>query len=161
MKRTVGPIALALALGLLVAACGGGGDSSSGGGGGERLSKEAYLTEVKAVGDKMDETMNALGDAASDPKAGAKQFETLGAAMNAAAAALAELNPPEEIQGAHDKFAEGIAELGDDIANAGEGLKSDDIGAAMSFMADLASSDAMKKIQEAADELEKAGYNVG
>jgi hypothetical protein len=160
MKRNVGLLALALGLGLLVAACGGGG-GGSGSAGGERLSKDAYLTEVKAVGDKMSETMDALGDTASDPKAGAKQFETLGAALNAAADELKGINPPEDVQAAHEKFAEGIAELGDDIAKAGEGLKTDDIGAAMTFMADLAGSDAMKKIQEAADDLEKAGYNVG
>lgn len=159
MKRNVGLLALSLVFGLFVAACGGG--SGSGSAGGDRLSKDAYLAEVKAVGDKMSETMDAVGDSISDPKAGAKQFETLGGALRAAADDLANINPPEEVQGAHDKFTEGIRALGDDIAKAGAGLKTDEVGAALAFMSKLASSDAMKKIQEAADELEKAGYNVG
>ena len=161
MKRNAGLLALAaLVLGLLAAGCGGG---SSGGGvaGGDRLSKADYLTKVQAVGTKMSTTMDELGSTASDPKAGAKQFEALGAALEDAADELAALNPPEDVQSAHEKFTDGISMLGDDIAKAGSELKGDDVGAAMTMMADLASSEAMKKIQEAADELEQAGYNVG
>lgn len=159
MKRNAGSLALAaLVLGLLAAGCGGGsGDAARG----DRLSKADYLTKVQAVGTKMSDTMDELGSAASDPKAGAKQFEALGAALKDAADELAALNPPEDVQSAHEKFADGISMLGDDIAKAGSELKGDDVGAAMTMMADLASSEAMKKIQEAADELEQAGYNVG
>lgn len=159
MKRNVGLLALALILGLFVAACGGSGGGSAGGG--ERLSKDDYLVKVKAVGTKISDTMNALGDTASDPKAGAKQFETLGAALQAAADDLKAINPPEEVQDAHEKFTEGISMLADDIGKAGEGMKGGDIATALDFMTRMTSSGAMKKIQEGADELEKAGYNVG
>ena len=159
MTRKFGVLALALTLGLFVAACGGSGGSGSAGG--DRLSKDAYLTKVKAVGEKMSATMEALGEAPSDPAAGGKQFEDLSTALKGAADDLAALNPPEEVEDAHKKFTEGVSMLADDIGKAGEGMMSGDMGEAMGFVSTLASSDAMKKIQEAADELEKAGYNVG
>ena len=159
MTRKFGVLALALTLGLFVAACGGGGDSSSVGG--DRLSKDEYLTKVKAVGEKMSATMGALGEAPSDPEAGGKQFADLSTALQGAADDLAALNPPEEVEDAHKKFAEGVSMLADDIGKAGEAMSGGDMGDAMSFVGGLANSDAMKKIQEAADELEKAGYNVG
>jgi len=163
MKRKFGVLALALAFGLFVAACGGGSDSSSGGGsaGGDRLSKADYITQVKVVGDKMNTTMAALGETSSDPKAGGKQFEQLSKALKGAAADLAAINPPKEVESAHKNFAEGISMLADEIGKAGEGMMSGDMGEAMSFVGTLANSKAMKKIQAAADELEKAGYSVG
>ena len=158
MKRNVGLMAFALAVGLFLTACGGGGSGSAGG---ERLSKDDYLVKVKAVGTKVSDTMNALGDAGSDPKAGAKQFETIGAALQAAADDLAALNPPEDVQAAHEQFTDGLSMLADEIAKAGEGMKDGDTGSALTFMAGLANSKAMTKIKEAADDLEKAGYNIG
>lgn len=159
MTRKLGLLALALVLGLLVAACGGGGVSGSAGG--DRLTKDAYLTKVKAVGEKVNTTMKALSDTSSDPKAGGKQFEELSTALKGAADELAALNPPQEVEAAHKKFAEGISMLADEIGTAGEGMMGGDMGAALTFMSSLASSDAMKKIQEASDELEQAGYSVG
>ena len=165
MTRKFGVLALALTLGLFVAACGGG--SSGGSAGGDRLSKDDYLTKVnavgekmRAIGEKMSATMQALGDTPSDPEAGAKQFEDLSTALKGAADDLAALNPPEEVEDAHKKFTEGVSMLADDIGKAGEGMSGGDMSEAMSFVSTLASSDAMKKLREAADELEKAGYNV-
>lgn len=160
MKRKLGLFALALALGLFVAACGGG-DSGGSAGGGDRLSKDDYIAKVTAVGEKMSGTLEGLGDTPSDPAAGAKQFEELSAALKGAAAELLALNPPEDAEAANKKFAEGISLLADDIANAGEGMMGGDMGAALTFVSSLASSEAMTKIQEAADELEKAGYSIG
>ena len=156
MKRKLGLLALALALGLFVAACGGGGD----GGGGDRLSRDDYMAKVTAVGEKMSGTLEGLGETPSDPEAGAKQFEELSAALKGAADELLALNPPEDAEAAHEKFAEGISLLADEIAKAGEGLAGGDLSAALTFVSGLASSEAMAKIQEAADELEKAGYEI-
>ncbi len=159
MKRKLGLLALALTLGLFVAACGGdnGGGSA---GGGDRLSKDAYIAKVTAVGEKMSGTLEGLGETPADPKAGAKQFAELSSALKSAADELAALNPPEEVQAAHDKFSKGISMLADEISKAGEGMMGGDMGAALTFVSGLASSDAMTKIQEAASEFEKAGYDI-
>src|SRR3990172_12662816 len=160
MKRKLGLLALALAFGLFVAACGGdnGGGSA---GGGDRLSKDDYIAKVTAVGEKMSSTLEGVGETPSDAEAGAKQFAELSEALKGAADELAALNPPEEVQAAHEKFSEGISMLADEISNAGEGMMGGDMGAALTFVGGLASSEAMTKIQEAADELEKAGYDIG
>ena len=160
MKRKLGLLALALALGLFVAACGGGGDGGGSAGGGDRLSKDDYIAKVTAVGEKMSATLEGLGETPSDPEAGAKQFAELGEALNGAADELAALNPPEEVQAAHEKFSEGISLLADEISKAGGGLEGGDLSAALTFVSGLASSEAMAKIQEAAEEFEKAGYDI-
>ena len=160
MKRKLGLLALALALGLFVAACGGGGDGGGSAGGGDRLSKDDYIAKVTAVGEKMSATLEGLGETPSDPEAGAKQFAELSEALKGAADELAALNPPEEVQAAHEKFSEGISMLADEISKAGDGLAGGDLSAALTFVSGLASSEAMAKIQEAADELEKAGYEI-
>ncbi len=160
MKRKLGLLALALALGLLVAACGGAGDGGGSAGGGDRLSKADYITKVTAVGEDMSATLEGLGETPSDPEAGAEQFAALSEALKGAAGELAALNPPEEVQAAHDTFSEGISMLADEISKAGDGMMGGDMGAALTFVSGLASSDAMKKIQEAADEFEKAGYDI-
>lgn len=152
-------LALALALGLFAAACGGGDGGSAGGG--DRLSKDDYVAKVTAVGEKMSGTLEGLGETPTDPKAGAEQFAELGKALKGAADELAALNPPEEVQAAHEKFAEGISMLADEISKAGEGMMGGDLGAALTFVSGLAGSEAMKKIQEAAEEFEKAGYDIG
>ncbi len=157
MKRKAGLLALALALGLFVAACGGGGGSV---GGGDRLSKDDYIAKVTAVGEKMSGTLEGLGETPSDPEAGAKQFAALGEALKGAADELAALNPPEEVQAAHDQFSEGISMLADEISKAGEGMMGGDMGAALTFVSGLMSSEAMTKIQAAAEEFEKAGYDI-
>ncbi len=159
MKRKLGLLALALAFGLFVAACGGGGDG--GGGGGDRLSKDDYIAKVTAVGEKMSSTLEGLGETPSDPEAGAKQFSELSEALKGAADELAALNPPEDVQAAHEQFSEGITMLADEISKAGEGMMGGDMGAALTFVAGLASSEAMTKIQAASDEFEKAGYDIG
>ncbi len=159
MKQKLGLLALALALALLAAACGGGNGGGSAGGG-DRLSKADYIAKVTAVGDKMSTTLEGLGETQTDPKAGAKQFSAMSEALKSAADELAALNPPEEVQAAHEKFSEGISLLADEISKAGEGMMGGDMGAALTFVSGLASSDAMKKIQEAADEFEKAGYDI-
>ena len=161
MKRKLGLLALALALGLFVAACGGGGDGGGSAGGGDRLSKDDYIVKVTAVGEKMSGTLEGLGETPSDPEAGAKQFAALSEALKGAADDLAALNPPAEVEAAHKKFAEGISMLADEIGMAGEGMMGGDMGVALTFVSGLASSEAMAKIQEAADELEKAGYSIG
>lgn len=159
MKWKFGLLALALALGLFAAACGGGDGGSAGGG--DRLSKDDYVAKVTAVGEKMSGTLEGLGETPADPEAGAEQFAELGEALKGAADELAALNPPEEVQAAHEKFAEGISMLADEISKAGEGMMGGDLGAALTFVSGLAGSEAMKKIQEAAEEFEKAGYDIG
>lgn len=152
MKRKLGLVALAAGIVLFAAACGGGSS--------ERLSKDAYLTKVSAVGDTMNATLSGLGDTPSDPKAAAEQFAKLGDALAGAADELAALNPPEEVDAAHKKFTKGIRMLADEIGKAGDGMKGGDMSAALSFASGLASSKAMTTIQEAVTELEKAGYTL-
>src|SRR3990172_10500769 len=159
MKRKLGLLALALALGLFAAACGGGGDGGGSAGGGDRLSKDDYMAKVTAVGEKMSGTLEGLGETPSDAEAGAKQFAELGEALKGAPDELAALNPPEEVQAAHEKVSEGISMLADEVSKVGDGLAGGDLSAALTFVSGLASSEAMTKIQEAADELEKAGYD--
>jgi hypothetical protein len=141
---------LLLAAVLLLAGCGGGDD---------RLSKEEYQREVQGVGKTLGDALGGVDTSnADDLSAVGGQVDELQAALRAAADDLDELSPPEDAQDAHDKLVDGVRGFADDLDRLAEAAESGDLGAVQTFQDVFTTSDSVKKIREAADELQDKGY---
>ena len=73
------------------------------------------------VGDTLEESVNSLGSALSNPESldqAADQFNELQEALRTAADDLDELNPPEDVESAHEDLVDGVRLFADDIEDA-------------------------------------------
>jgi len=141
----------------LAAGCGGGG-------GGSELSKSEYQKEVQAVGKTLSTSIDDLGSAVSgsgDLEEAAGQIDALQEALKGAADDLAELEPPSDVESAHDKLVEGIRGFADGLDDLESAMADGDVDEIQKFQTDFASSDAVQKISDATEELGEKGYKIG
>lgn len=146
-----------LAFLLALAGCGGGG-------GGSELSKSEYQKEVQAVGKTLSTSIDDLGSAVSgsgDLEEAAGQIDALQEALKGAADDLAELEPPSDVESAHDKLVEGIRGFADGLDDLESAMADGDVDEIQKFQTDFASSDAVQKISDATEELGEKGYKIG
>ena len=131
-------------------------------GGEDRLSKEAYQAEVRKVGTTLGSALGGIDtNASGDELAQAgKQVEGLQVALRKAADDLDELSPPEEVEGAHTKLVQGIRGFADDLEDLGDAIRRNDADAIREFENDFTSSDGVKLIREAAEQLQGQGYSL-
>lgn len=159
MKRIIAGL-LALAV-FAVAAPGCGG-----GGGGEWLSKAEYEQRVAEIGTELRARFGELGAATTDPSnlgRLADPLDTLGKALDQAAARLSDLKPPKEVQTVRDTFVKAAHDLADlvrDVADKVQDAPRPELLEIRDEL-DVSRSDAFKRLQEAVEELKAKGYELG
>ena len=148
MRRLIALVVAAVAL----AGCGGGED---------RLSKAEYQEEVHKVGNTLSGALSGVDtEGAGGLSAVSGQVEQLQSALRGAAADLEELSPPEDVEGTHEKLIQGIRGFADELDDLNDALQREDLGAIRSFENGFTSSDSVKQIREAAEELQEKGYTL-
>jgi hypothetical protein len=162
MRRHVLLATAAIAASLALSACGGGG------GGGDRLTKAEYEQEVAAIGKTFGEGLGSITNAQSPDEIGpalAAAKEEIGAV----AARLDDLNPPEEIEAAHERLVAGLEAFSGDLDKvagqieeaAKKAQEDNDPSALFAVFGALASLESIKELQAVEKEFEKAGYDLG
>ena len=145
---------------LLLAACGG-----SGGGGGDALSKEDYQgrldttrTELSAAFDELATQLEAALKGSGSLDDAANKVESIQEKLRAQADELDGVTPPADAAEANDKLAGGMQELADDLDAFKSALESGDLGKIQAEANKIETFDSGKKLQQAGDDLEAAGY---
>jgi mono/diheme cytochrome c family protein len=160
-----GGLIVLLLVTLFAAGCGGGGSD-------DRLTKEEYLQEFAAIGDDLEGSFNQLVDAdvdTNDFDQIADLTNSIGDSLDELAGRVDALSPPEEIEASHDKLIDGLEEfaawaheLADKITTAPAaelvGIV-EEYGLTGDF--DPAKVPGADKIQEAVEEFQAAGYQLG
>ena len=147
-----------LALGIAAAGCGGDG-------GGDRLTKEEYQQEVRTVGQTLTRSAEGLSGAftQSDPESldqVADEIEELQDAMNKAADDLDAMNPPADAESAHNDLVDGIRGFADEIGQVADAAREGNLQDLQSFSESFSNSEAVKKIEQATQELQSKGYTL-
>lgn len=159
MKGLVVLLAVTASLGLAAAGCGGGG--------GERLSKEEYQSRMQELGKDLSAAAEGLGSLRPTDVRGAREaIEKTADLMDEASDRLAEINPPEDIAGAHEKLIEGARQAADEFRDLAEKIRSATLEDAAALAEKLGSLnvtelEGFKKLQEAVEEIRSKGYQLG
>jgi mono/diheme cytochrome c family protein len=148
----------------VVAGCGGGD-----GGGDERLSKDEYLQEFRAIGDDLQSTFAEFESPdvdTTDLDAVAELTVRVGDSFDEIGDRVGALTPPEEVQGAHDKLVDGLHEFAVWFRDLADQIRTtpapelqnqlEELGLLGEF--DPTKVEAAQKIQEAVDEFTEKGY---
>jgi mono/diheme cytochrome c family protein len=162
-----GLTAIVLCSAALAAVAGCGGGSSD-----DRLSKEEYLQEFTSIGDDLESSFDELANAdvdTNDFEQVADLADQLGTSLEELAGRVDALSPPEEVEESHDKLVAGLEEfaawaheLADKVRTAPASELVDlleEFGLTGGF--DPEKVPGALKIQEAVEEFEAAGYELG
>lgn len=138
----------------------GGGEKAAGG----RLSKGDYEGKLANIGETLTKATEGLSTAVSPKTSPADAAGGIGKLQDALAESadeLAELSPPEDIQGAHDNLVEGIRSFADALGDLKAAAEEGDTAKMLEFVGKMAESDFGKKLQEATETLQEKGYKLG
>jgi hypothetical protein len=154
------PLVLLLMLIALVAAGCGGDDGGSGSGEGQAVSKQEYGKQLAAAGQTLQKTFSDISDQtsgnASSKEVGAR-LEEGAKALDGAVVKFEAITPPVAVKAAHAKLVEGLGELADVFRKGAAAARKNDTASLTEALKGLASSDGVKKITEAQNELKKQG----
>ena len=149
---------LALLTAVLLTACGGGG-------GGEALSKQEYQDRLNTTRTELSTSFDALGTQLEGALTGsgslddaASEVESIQEKLRAQADELDSLTPPDDAAEANDKLASGMQELAEDLDAFKSALESGKLGEIQAEANKIETFTSGKKLQQAGDELEAAGY---
>lgn len=163
MRRATIILALLAATAFVLAACGGG-NGNGNSGDGERLTKAEYESELSALGSLVSEGFEALGDPGS-PEELEMQIEQAQTDLRDLADQLEGVNPPEEIEAAHDKLIESIRMFSDDLTDISstllEAAESEDPAAAFEVLGELVNLESVAMLQDVAETYQEQGYVTG
>jgi hypothetical protein len=123
--------------------------------------KEEYSNDVKEVGQKLQES--SVGEQLRNVQTADQLAAALVEAaklLDDAAADLDELDPPDEVSGAHKKLTEGARETADAFRHVAEKTKSGDRRDVLSTIAEATQSGGVAKLEAGLRELEDKGYDV-
>ena len=155
-------ILCALLPAMLLAACGGGGD---GGGGGDALSKQEYQGKLDSTRTELSGAFEELGTQLEAALRGsgslddaAKEVESIQDKLRAQADELEGLTPPEGAVEANGTLASGMQDLAGDLDAFKSALESGNLGKIQSEANKIETFASGKKLQQASDDLEAAGY---
>jgi hypothetical protein len=162
MRRPL--VLLVLLLALIVAGCGGGDDDKGGGSGsGGAVTKQEYGKQIAAAGTTLQKTFANISDQTSG-QTSAKQvgarLEQGAKALDATVAKFKAITPPAAVKPAHDKLVQGLTELAAIFRKGAAAATKNDTASLTSALQGLESSDGVKKITEAQQELKKAGVTL-
>jgi acyl-CoA reductase-like NAD-dependent aldehyde dehydrogenase len=154
MRRPL--IVLAALLALVVAGCGGGdGDASS--------SKEDYSKELAQAGQTLQKSFAGISDetgANTSAKQIGDRLDKGATALDAAARKFGAITPPDAAKAAHQKLVEGIKELAGIFRRGAAAARKNDTASLTKALQGLSTSDGVKKITEAQQELKANGITV-
>ena len=136
-------------------------------GGDSRLSKAEYERRVNQIGQELSDTLettfsspqfqdpSSLKDAADVLRQGQKE-------MAGAADRLDGVNPPEEIEGIHDRFVKGIRDFARDFGTFADATEKGDLAALQRFSQQISdqSLPSMIAVNEATAALKAKGYDI-
>jgi hypothetical protein len=147
-------IAGAVALGLVVAGCGGGGSD-----------KNDYVKQVNQAITSLQKSLTDVGGAVNasgsgDPAAAAAVLERGGKAMDKAASNFEGLKPPSDAKDANAKIADGLHKLAGSFRDMAKQAQAKDVQALTKSLGAFGASPGAQEIQQAQDELTKAGYKI-
>lgn len=157
MKRYLLLLACLSAL-ALVAGCGGGG------GGGEGLSKEDYEQQMQALQEKLSSTGDELSSAFEDTTDIAAMTEGLRQAadlLDEASSGLAEIGPPDDVAEAHQTMVDKSASAADRIREFADAIAEAPLAELQSKLQEFQEIEEFTALQEAVDEIEGKGYDIG
>jgi hypothetical protein len=162
MRRPL--VLLVLMVALVLAGCGGGDDKGGGGSSsGGAVTKQEYGKQIATAGETLQKTFADI----SDQTSGETSAKEVGARLGQGAKALDQtvarfktITPPASIKPAHDKLVEGLTELAAIFRKGATAATKNDTASLTEALKGLASSDGVKKITEAQQELKKAGVTL-
>ena len=142
----------ALVLGLLVAGCGG-------------SDKNDYVKHVNQAIASLQKSLTDVGGAVNasgsgDVGAAASVLERGGKAMDKAATDFEGLTPPSDAKDANAKIADGLHKLAGSFRDMAEQARAKDVQALTKSLSGFQTSAGAQEIQQAQDELAKAGYKI-
>jgi hypothetical protein len=129
-------------------------------GGGDRLSKAEYEEKMQEVGASLERSFEAIGD---NPDSLDQLSEALGKSqdeLREAADELEDVEPPENVEDAHDDVVDGLRGVADQFGELVEATEEGDPEEIEQFMKDFEDSDAAKKLQSATEEIKSKGYKI-
>ena len=154
MRRTV--LLLFALLALVATGCGG---NDNGG----ATTKDDYGKQLAAAGQTLQKTFSDIADQTGSSTSSAQIADRLdkGAqALDDAAAKFAAIDPPSDVESAHQKFVDGFKELADVFRQGADAARKNDTTTLTKALQGLTTSDGVKKITEAQRELEQKGVTV-
>ena len=134
-------------------------------GGGDQLSKDEYIKELNAAGKALSTSFGSLGQGISNTKdtsaLGAK-FEEAGKVLRDASTKIADISPPDAAKDANKKLADGLNAMADSFEAVAKESKNSKGNPAslLPKINGLTSSDGIKQVTEAINDLKAKGYNV-
>jgi hypothetical protein len=144
---------------MLLTACGGGN-------GGDALSKQEYQDQLDTTRTELSTSFDALGTQLEGGLQGsgsldeaASEVESIQEKLRAQAEELEGLTPPDDAAEANDTLASGMQELADDLDAFKSALESGDFGKIQAEANKIEMFTSGKKLQQAGDDLEAAGYS--
>jgi mono/diheme cytochrome c family protein len=163
--RGLTAIVLCVAALAVVAGCGGGGSD-------DRLSKEEYLQEFASIGDDLEASFNELINAdvaENDFEQVAGLADRLGDSLDELASRVDALSPPEEVEETHDKLVAGLEEFGAWAHELADKVRTAPASELVNVLEqygltggfDPAKVPGADKIQQAVQEFQAAGYELG
>jgi hypothetical protein len=162
MRRPL--VLLVLLLALVLAGCGGGDDKGgSDGGGGGQVTKQEYGKQLAAAGETLQKTFASISDQTSGETSAKEVGQRLGEgakALDQTVAKFKAITPPAAVKAAHDKLVAGLGELADIFRKGATAATKNDTASLTKALQGLSSSDGVKKITEAQQELKKAGVTL-
>jgi hypothetical protein len=154
MRRAL--VLLTMILALVATGCGG--DDNS-----QATSKGDYGKQLAAAGQTLQKTFSDIADQTGSSTSSAQIADRLdkGAqALDDAAAKFADITPPDEVKDAHQKFVDGFKELADVFRKGADAARKNDTTTLTKALQGLTTSDGVKKITEAQQQLEAKGVTV-
>ena len=142
----------AVVLGLLVAGCGG-------------SDKNDYVKHVNQAIASLQKSLTDVGGAVNasgsgDVGAAAGVLERSGKAMDKAGADFEGLNPPSDAKDANAKIADGLHKLAGSFRDMAKQARAKDVQGLSKSLSAFETSAGAQEIQQAQDELTKAGYKI-
>jgi hypothetical protein len=143
--------AVAVAAGLLVAACGGGG-----------ADKNDYVKHVNQAIASLQKSLSDVGNVtgSGDVTAAAGVLDRGGVAMDKAAKNFEGLTPPSDAKDANAKIADGLHKLAGTFHQMAQQARAKDLQGLTKSLGSFQTSAGAQEIQKAQDELDAAGYKI-
>jgi exonuclease VII small subunit len=148
---------LALIAALVAAGCGGGNDNSG------AVSKQDYGKELAQAGQTLQKTFGDIADqtgSSTSSKQIADRLEKGATALDDAAGKFGKITPPPAAKGAHQKLVDGLKELAAVFRTSADAARKNDTTSLTKALQGLTTSDGVKKITQAQEELKRQGITV-
>jgi uncharacterized protein YukE len=154
MRRVL--LVLAALIALVVAGCGGGSSDKG-------PSKEEYGKQIQQAGQTLQKTFADISDQTGSATSSAQIGDRLdkgATALDQAAKKFGDITPPPEAKPAHQKLVDGLEELAGVFRKGADAARKNDSASLTKQLQGLTTSDGVKKITEAQQELKDKGITL-